>query len=257
MRPYVVWSLNYKPDSSGEKVLHRLCHELNLAGQQAFVSFRRTNPEWQTPFRRRLHVRDWIAVYPEVATGNPLRAPRVVRYVLNKPGLLGGEPVYDPRETVFVFSELFNTPGVPPERIMKLPAIELDIYYDRHLPRSGTLYYVGRSAKTRDVAGTEVTTEMRRDRYALADALNRAELLVSFANMTAMLDIARLCGCPVMIVPDGSYTREQLENAGPLDGIGWDEMPQPFDSDVIRKREAALYPVFLDQLAEFIRVTQG
>lgn len=257
---YLVWSFDYYHDSAGQKVMHRLCHELNEVGQEAFVGFPKTNPAWNTPyhagpFRGR---REWIAVYPEIVRGNPWRAPRVVRYVLNNPGKLGGDKTYDPSEIVYVFHELFNDIGVPPERIMYLPTIELDIYTDRHLPRSGTLFYVGKGQQTRDLPGSiEITSDLKRDRELLADTLNRAELLYCFDNVTGMTDIARLCGCPVMIIPNGEYSREVYDRVVAAEGLGWDEVPPPFDSDVVRAREVAAYDAFRDRLADFIQVTQA
>jgi len=261
-RKYLIWSFDYYPDSAGQKTMHRLCHELNQAGQEAYVAYPKRNPAWNTPYLpgpirdRRLDER-WIAVYPEIIAGNPWKAPRVVRYVLNTPGKLGGDTVYPPSEIVYVFHELFNTPGVPSERILFLPTIELDLYTDRHEPRSGALYYVGKGQKTRDLDAVELTNDMKRDPHELADHLNRAEVLYTFDNVTAMAIIARLCGCPVVLIPDGTYDRETFDSliAGP--GLGWDEMPEPFDSDVIRGNEVAQYEAFRERLADFIAVTQA
>lgn len=257
MRPYLVWTLPYKVDSSGEKVLHRLVHELNLAGQEAYTCFDQRNPKWQTPYHPGPLGDDWIAVYPEVVTGNPLNAPHVARWVLNKPGKLGGDKTYDPSEEVFCFAEQFNVLGVPPDRIMYLPAIELDIYTDRHLPRRFTLYYVGRKRGIhRPKRALEISPHLRRRPRRLAHVLNRAALLVCYDNMTAMNLIARLCGCPVMLVPDGEWTLKQFQEFG-MEGMGWDEVPGPFDSDVIRAREVAAYDTFKTQLAHFIDITQS
>ncbi len=258
MRPYLVWSYDYRHDSAGQKVMHRLCHELNQAGQTAFVGFMKRNPAWDTPYREGPLDGDWIAVYPEIVTGNPWNAPRVVRYVLNNPGKLRGDTTYDPSEIVYVYSELFNDIGVPPERILYLPAIELDIYTDRRLVRSGALFYVGKGQKIRDLSGAgEVTSELKRDQARLADTLNRAEVLYCFDNATAMTLIARLCGCPVVLIPNGDYTREQYDRSQVMDGLGWDEVPPPFDSDAIRASELAAYETFRERLAGFITVTQA
>lgn len=257
-RPYLVWSFDYYADSAGQKVMHRLCHELNQAGQQAFVAYELRNPAWDTPFHHGPLAGDWIAVYPEIVRGNPWRAPHVARYVLNVPGKLGGDKVYDTAEEVFVYSPLFNTPGVGPERILMLPAIELDIYSDRHEPRSGSVFYVGKGSQTRELPGSvEITADLKRDQRLLADTLNRAELMYCFDNTTAMVDIARLCGCPVQLIPDSSHTREDYFGQMSPDGIGWDEVPPAFDSDVVRAREIALHDTFLERLADFIRITQA
>jgi hypothetical protein len=258
---YLVWSFDYYPDSAGQKVMHRLCHELNEAGQKAYVAYPLRNPDWNTPYQPRpfpSYKRDWMAVYPEIIKGNPWRAPRVVRYVLNHPGKLwDSDKTYPADEIVYCYSELFNDIGLPPERIMYLPAIELDIYQDHHLPREGEVYYVGKGQKSRDLPGAvEITDDLKRDQHLLAETLNRATLLHCFDNATAMVRIALLCGCPVRIIPSGEYTREQYQPyLGP--GVGWDETPGPFDSGQIRAEDEAAYAAFRERLQDFIRVTQA
>src|SRR5258706_9916148 len=139
---YLIWSYDYRHDSGGPKVLHRLCHELNMAGQEAYVSHWTVNPDWETPYAEAPLSGDWTAVYPEIVHGNPWGAPHVVRWVLNTPGLLGGDATYDPSETVVTFSRLFID-----EPVLMLPTIELDIYRDEHIERTLPVYYVGKSHK--------------------------------------------------------------------------------------------------------------
>ena len=227
--PYLVWSFDYSHASAGPKVLHRLCHELNEAGQEAAIgNGYRTNPEWNTPRGDPPIKGDWCAIYPEVVSGNPWNAPRVARWVLNVPGLLGGDREYDPAEMVFSFSTLFlDAP------LLYLPAIETDIYTDRHEPREGELHYVGKGVPGDTVGTQPITLAMREDRYALADALNRASLLRSFDAVSGMNNIALLCGCPVQVN---------------------DERWEP---DGFRKRYLEECAAFPKQLAEFVRITQA
>ena len=231
-RPYLIWSYAYSHASAGPKALHRLCHELNDEGLEAYVGWPEVNPEWNTPYHAAPLAGDWCAVYPEIVSGNPWNAPHVARWVLNVPGLLrGGDKEYDPSEMVFSWSSTFLD-GVP---LLFLPAIELDIYTDRGEPREGMLYYVGKGLQGDVVGAQPITRAMREDRYALADALNHATLLKSFDPVSAMNYIALLCGCPVLIVPTG----ERWEPAG------------------FRERYLAECAVFPAQLAEFIRITQA
>jgi hypothetical protein len=225
-----------------------------MAGQEAYVGPWATNPDWVTPTSEPLEG-DWTAVYPEIVQGNPWNAPHVVRWVLNDPGKLGGDRVYDPSEQVFAFLELFM--DVPPERALRLPVVETDIYTDRHLLREGTVFYVGKGHKTRELPGAvEVTREMAADREAFAELLNRAALMVCFDDITAMIDVARLCGCPVQLIQD-SYTWEQYDRSSiGWEGLGWDEVPT-IDSAAFRAHYLGLMDTFHERLADFIRVTSG
>ncbi len=221
---YLIWSYEYDHASAGQKALHRLCHELNEAGQEAYVSGT-PNPEWDTPQSGPLDG-DWTAVYPEIVAGNPWNAPHVARWVLNVPGLLGGDTTYDSSETVFSWSPDF-LPGAP---LLQVPIIE-PLYSDRGEPRSGEAFYVGKGDGMMD--GTIITLAMRRDRHALADLLNHVTVLHTFDPVSGMIEIAGLCGCPVHVVPTGEW----IEPAR------------------VRALYAERVRRFPGQLAEFIRLT--
>lgn len=254
---YLIWSYDYYQNSGGPKVLHRLCHELNQAGQTAYVSYPLRNPLWNTPYHPGPLHGDWTAVYPEIVAGNPWKAPRVVRYVLNHPGKLGGDKVYPESEIVFVFHPLFNVMGVPPEQILDLPVIETDIFYDRHEPREGELFYVGKWTKTRDIPGAvEITSGRAADPHWLADQLNHATVLWSFDTETAMAEVAQLCGCPVILISDGQHTKEEYAKLPGWDQVGWDEGPPPLlDVEAFRTRYLGRMDTFRERLKDFIRLT--
>jgi hypothetical protein len=248
---YVVWSYDYSHASAGPKVLHRLCHELNQIGQEAYIgNGYATNPEWDTPHGE--VDADTTAIYPEIVTGNPWNAPRVVRWVLNTPGRLGGDRTYPASEQVFTYSPLFA--DAP---LLYLPAVEMDIYADRGLPREGALIWAGKSRVTRHIEGRAITHAMRLDRYALADALNRAEVLYSFDTMSGMIDVARMCGCPVVVVPDGAFTYDDYDREIGWEGIGWDTTPAPWDPAHFRASYLAKFDTFRSQLARFVEITSG
>ena len=230
---YVIWSYDYSHASAGPKALHRLCHELNEAGQEAYIGDGwATNPEWNTPHGE--PVGDMIAVYPEVVSGNPWNASRVARWALNVPGLLGGDKVYPASEMVFAWDRKYLD-GVP---LLQTPTVDLDIYFDQHAMRTGTLFFVGKGRRDLlhiDGAAQEITLAMRLDRRVLASALNRAEIMYTLDEHTGMVQLALLCGCPVVIVPTG----------------------QRIEPDGFLEQYLALAAEFPAQLARFIEITQG
>ena len=97
----------------------------------------------------------------------------------------------------------------------------------------------------------------------LRENLNHTELLYCYDNSTAICDIARLCGCPVVIIPDGSYTKEQRKvseswNCGGI-GFGLEEEQHAIDtidSEKIRKWFIEAEASFQDKLTDFITETQ-
>jgi hypothetical protein len=137
--------------------------------------------------------------------------------------------------------------------MLRIPAVETDIYTDRHEPRMGAAVYVGKGTETQRILGaTPITLEMRLDRHALADVLNRVGVLYSFDPVSGMNDIARLCGCPVVLLTD--MRRAELD----MDwtGVGLGYVPPPFDSEAFRAAYLGQFEVFREQLRDFIESTQ-
>ena len=135
--------------------MYRLCHELNERGYPSFVTASNaTNPALKAPLISLAHAKNlckegFIAVYPETIEGNPLSAPNVARWVLNRPGLLGGSEVYDDSELVFNYCNAF-------ERYIKnridgklyMPTIDEEIFFcdeNDPSPRGLECFYIGKS----------------------------------------------------------------------------------------------------------------
>jgi O-antigen biosynthesis protein len=264
-KKYRIFAPYYNRDSGGVVVMHRLCHELNQrSGIEAYLNTPDINPEWNTPLWN-FDTNEFIAIYPEIVDGNPFNAKQIVRYVLNNAGKLGGPRSYDPEVIIFAFSELFNDFNLPPEHIMWLPVLNTDIFQDQHLPRSGIIYYDGKAAvKSFPELATakKITRETTHNQQQLAEIFNHAELFYSFDNITGMTDIARLCGCPTIIIPNGEYTKERyLKHETGWEGLGWGveetQLAQStMNSQVVRERYLKLFDTFQDRLTYFIERTQ-
>lgn len=104
--------------SAGTRVLHYLCHFLNLSGIESYLVLHgrskghlSTNPELITPVLTKLKLEShyesqkeiWV-IYSESVPGNPLRADNIFRWLLNFPSLLGGQLFY-PGEIVLSYSK--------------------------------------------------------------------------------------------------------------------------------------------------------
>jgi len=79
--------------------------------------------------------------------------------------------------------------------------------------------------------------------------LNRVSVLYSFDPVSGMTDVARLCGCPVVILaprPPGEHD---------WSGVGFGFVT-PFDSHAFRERYYQRIAASRVQLAEFVRMTQ-
>jgi hypothetical protein len=108
---FIIYAPEYCEDSSGVRALYRLCHLLNCAGYDAAIypfgdieQYSLHPSPWNTPiFAERVVPSGTVVIYPEIIRGNPLRVRRVVRWILNYPGIVGGDPVFAENELVMVW----------------------------------------------------------------------------------------------------------------------------------------------------------
>lgn len=272
--PYVIWATPFTERSSGVYALHVLCHALNAIGEDAYIATPGTNPAWRTPLYSaelaRQHIstgRVPIAVYPEVIAGNPLKADVVARFILNRPGLLGGDATYPASELLFAYSPEL----VPPEMSadpLAVPVFDLRLFRPG-LPaseRRGRYYYAFRYRKSGGalLPDTEGCTELSMDRPVslaqLGEIFRRAEVLFSYER-TALCTEAMLCGCPVVYLPTPQLTEFPCEAQLSRDGAAWGTAPDELARaratvGRIRERVAAMEREFWPQLERFVARTQ-
>ncbi|NTW17510.1 MAG: hypothetical protein HGA41_08660, partial [Syntrophaceae bacterium] len=93
---YIITSPPYRHNCAGIVVLYELQKWLIRFNQDAMIM------NFNAPYP--IEEED-IVVYPEIVPGNPLNAKKVVRYILNVPGKLGGDKEYDKNEILVAHSE--------------------------------------------------------------------------------------------------------------------------------------------------------
>jgi GT2 family glycosyltransferase len=216
--PYYIYAPDYTHSAAGIRCLHYLCHALNALGEEAYIAPARIkNPKLRTPALTEEVVlnhfragRTPIALYPEVISGNPFSAPIIARWLLNKPGHLGGEIQYNPYDLVFYFQDWCLPDGMEGE-ILTLSTVDFSIFNNNENPldkiRSGACYYANKflafggsiDAKLKRDA-TSLCLDIPRTPCELAELLRRSEVLYCF-EQSSIVPEAIACGCPVLIVP--------------------------------------------------------
>lgn len=235
---FLVYAPDYVSSSAGIRCLHRLADDLQAMGfAVALVGCQRGRPDSTVPIStlalaKQATMRGTWIIYPETVPGNPFKAANVVRWVLNRPGLLGGEKVYADHELVLLYSEVYR-PYVSNVVAGKLyiPTLDRSLFYPpaRRQDRPLEVYYIGKSKFEAGHFDPDEVFEITREspaRKELGKLFRSSKMLYCFDNSTALIYEALLCGCPVMIIPDGTQTwadYEQLELG--IEGIGWGQKP--------------------------------
>jgi hypothetical protein len=269
---FVIYAPSFVTKSAGVVCLYRLCHELRMLGFQAFMTGgQQTAQHLCAPLIDRVAAgelckRGFTAIYPEVVSGNPLAAESVIRWVLNRPGWLAGDAVYSESEHVFYYSEIYR-PYIQNRVAGKLfmPTIDETIFHsDVSAPaqRSLECFYVGKSVWQDGVIDRDRAMEITRDFPAKAELgklFRASRVLYCFDNSTSLVPEALLCGCAVVIIPDGTQSWDDYKK-GELGtgGIAWgvqEYRGEPVDVPALRARYADVKREFHRQLHHMIQVS--
>ena len=236
VRPYVILAPSWTHKSSGVKVLHLLCHALNASGQKAYLvpmtqDFT-TNPALNTPpfgtvatgWESLKAEFDPVVVYPDIVTGNPLAAEKVVRYLLAPAGKYGGDKTFPATDKVYGYTRDIAEPT------LFLPPYDTDVFYPPEgnlldpspAPRGGAVFYAHKYdtiAKYSLLPVTDGATRLTGTPEQIAEALRRAEVCYIYERTEVDIQ-ARLCGCRVeqVISPywDGKNPEEAVRPDGEL-----------------------------------------
>ena len=220
MQPtFLIVAPSYTHKSSGVRALYRLGYHLNAAGYSAAMTPMGdridTVPDWPIVVHEG-PVADSIVVYPEVVSGNPLNAEKVVRWALNTPGLLGGERFYANDEMVFTFNptqlELVSksvSEPLGPRRVLSVALIDpAHIYPDPHTEKTLECSFTYKGAAIRErfplpnEASLQRIEDMTPTMASLGDVLRRTRTLYSYDHKSTILKEAAICGCRVLVVHD-------------------------------------------------------
>lgn len=256
MRAYSVASPAYEYTSGGVRVMYGLYGWLLAKGAIAYLNEYPNN------------TKDFVAIYPEIVRGNPFGANTVVRYILNKPGIVSAVyssgktetgPTEFPGEDVYVFSEMFNTMGVDEKHHLFLPILDLHLWKDQGKKRTQRAVFEGKGISTNQHPKdcVIITRAMSADQQWLADTLNECEVVYQYDPVSAMSEIARLCGCRVVYLGQGYSRDDYLRYEPGINGMSFGEDQEvPLDVEGFREHYIGLRSIFSKKLDKFIDETQ-
>lgn len=235
VRPYAIWSPPYDHAVGGIRALHRLRDELLARGCEATVG-----PEGDPAA---------IAVYPEIVTGNPFGAERVVRWLLNVASPTDG--------MVFSWARSLGD-GL----LLTVDIVERDLFRFRSGPRDGVVYWVHKGTFDASVlppGARQITHTWPETREGVAEVLAGASLLISFDPFTMLVLESVLVGTPVLVhAPRSSAAASALDGWLPY-GVAWSPDELPWALSTVGMAGAA-YDVkraeFARTVDDFVAVTQ-
>lgn len=272
---YLIMASDYVNNSAGVWCLYKLCNDLNEKKMMSFICGSRVTCDYlDAPIlpmseAKKLvrNVDNLVVVYPETVHGNPLNAKRVVRWVLNRPGLIDGQEIYNDKELIFLYAEAYRS-YVKNEIAAKLymPTIDESIFFNDNNDSCRKLkcFYVGKSRFKPGYFDPRYAVEITRNfpsRKDLGNLFRASTVLYCFDNSTIMVYEAIACGCSVMIIPDGTQTLEdfQCQELG-MDGIMWgssDSSVNVVDVDKFKSKYDDLKNSYSEMLNNFIMITQS
>lgn len=296
MRKFLIFSPGFDEDNGGVILLHKLCHVLNQLGRTSsltpfFENYEisrtnwvrplgnvvgsvlwarqryRTNPDFYTPVITSpgsgKDLDDFVVVYPEIISGNPLNARHVVRWLLYRPGGHTGKihygtgELYVPYRTPFGQIELPGSTVLADElRIVHYP---LDLYQPpaENTPRAGTAYLVRKGADKPLVHHSH--DAIRIDGLShreIAEIFQKVQTFVSYDSYTAYSFYAALSGCDSVVIPDeGVSEHAWLPDPAERHGIsyGWDQLDHARNTrDLVRPRLLAEENNNLENVRRFV-----
>jgi len=242
---FVIWTPVYRDNSGGIIVLHKLASMLREAGHSvsiwpqpkpskhelkafhgwikltrwfkflaaSLIKRREISSPYELQVAKNRDLENSVVVYPEITAGNPLGEKCVVRWLLNKPGVINGNKEFGSNDLFFYFNVAFNDWELNPNADQHLNVSELksNIYFNfNNEDRSGQCYMVrkgrNRSQDYHDPSAEKVDGLSHED---LAKVFNKCKYFICYDLYTLYNRYAAMCGCIPIVVPQQGLTKEE------------------------------------------------
>lgn len=275
---FIIVTPPYNELSAGVKVLHFLCHSLNQVGVNSSLLFLDVRDKtynsfvsitdksafhepYNTPVITSLEEIDFandIVVYPDIIRGNPLNSKKVVRYMLNKNGLITGNPIiYDSNDFIISYQKIFEPNAhfnlfLTDDDLTLIPGRDVI----QKLNKNISLTYVGKGGKYGDTVriGGTISLDWKKSHEEYILLLENAKYLFTWDQLTGVVFDAIIYGCIPVIVSKNPWTFDEI-NAQEL-SIPYltleefDNKEKYFDGD-------ALFLNLRDKMIEDLRLVQN
>ena len=210
--PYYIVAPDYTDNSSGIVVLHKLCDTLNYLGFESYLyGTKKRSDKLNTPIATEciieMHHKHGlipIVIYPEVVSGNPINASVVVRYMLNKEGVIAGNKINSGVDDLFFYySKAFSMDNKLCDILYIDPCDYALFEHDVTVSKDKSYLYINRIPEEAiDFSVFPADIEILSNKNPLpleilAAKLKEGRVLYSY-EFSGTCTLAMLCGCPVV-----------------------------------------------------------
>lgn len=236
---FIIVAPAYHPCSGGIVALHKLCHQLSLLGENAFIYSTSKNENYLgtliLPSTKMIFDDDnTVVIYPEIIQGNPLNVKHVVRWFLNTPGTNNDMTfVFENTDLVYRYSEAYGWGSARRQNndstingILTVMDVDFDVFQDKHQKRSGDCYLVrkGKIGTLHRENSVCIDNFFERGYAAneyLSQVFNSTERFISYDPHTFLSVQAALCGCTSIVAPYDLSFEEWMRTEPYTDGIAY------------------------------------
>lgn len=220
---------DYSPNGGGSVALHKLAHNIASLGEPTYIMTSKKNPKYlgiqvtQLEATAICQDRNSIAIYPEVTCGNPFNAKKVMRWILYDVRTYDRFGKFGANDLIYKYAPFFKLRfDQPVHGELRANELNLDIFYDRNLERSGECFLIKKGNNKEH--NKHAPDAIKLDDYPshgesaneyLANVFNTCERFISYDTATWLNVMAALCGCDSIVVPDSDVTAEQWHNGFP------------------------------------------
>ena len=202
---FIIWCWDYSKFIVGVRVMHKLCDILNSLGTEAYVTAKKTNPDWNTPVYdgNGFDKEQTVVIYPECISDNLLDAKHVVRWIL-----YNQVAEYNPLDHVFKLFKGYYTHGDKCDGMLQILDFHLEKWYDQNLERPYNMVLYRKGAWKQpyidlSIANALIYDEIEKEENEdlIANCMNKSINFISYDDCSFAANQAAMCGCNTIIVP--------------------------------------------------------
>lgn len=219
---FYIWAPAFTPFSGGIMVLYKLADKMSLIGEDVTIVTKNKNNFPVKNFDQS------VAIYPEIVNGNPFGSATVVRWILNTPGVCGGDGIYQPDDIVFKYADDYSIPDESMNRglltVFNIKDTRKFTNKNKHIP--GTVcHLVRKGTGKKQIYHSDHSLCI--DNYSnkgghdyLRTIFDQYETFVSYDHATFISVQAALSGCLSIVIPQEGLSREEWKKKDLYHGYG-------------------------------------